>query len=322
MACNVIRYSSGVNGNFQWGVVLDEVYPLAGSWSSTADFLANGGKEAAFNLAANPPAAGGSSLDSLSVLSPVTAPCQVICQGANYRQHMIDSGMNPEDKKFNMIFNKSAGCITGPYDDVVRPAHVNLLDYEVELGLVIGAPVMEARQIRKADLPSIIAGLVIANDVSARDVQVPEMQFFKGKSYRGFCPVGPVLCLLAPEDYDYLEKLDLKLMVNGQVRQSDSSGDMVFKPADTLSELSQIANLNVGDLIMTGTPAGCALSIPSPLVAKIGGLLPEATKWAMFKKMQGKKPNYLKPNDVMELTVRSADGRIDLGVQRNRIIQG
>ena len=188
--------------------------------------------------------------------------------------------------------------------------------------MVIGAPVMEARQIRKADLPSIIAGLVIANDVSARDVQVPEMQFFKGKSYRGFCPVGPVLCLLAPEDYDYLEKLDLKLMVNGQVRQSDSSGDMVFKPADTLSELSQIANLNVGDLIMTCTPAGCALSIPSPLVAKIGGLLPEATKWAMFKKMQAKKPNYLKPNDVMELTVRSADGRIDLGVQRNRIAQG
>lgn len=322
MACNVIRYSSGVNGDFQWGVVLDEVFPLAGSWSSTADFIENGGKEAAFNLAANPPSTGGIKQASLQVLSPVTAPCQVLCQGANYRQHMIDSGMNPEEKKFNMIFNKSAGCINGPYDDVVRPAHVNLLDYEVELGLVIGAPVMEAREISKADLPSVVVGLVIANDVSARDVQVPEMQFFKGKSYRGFCPVGPVLCLLAPEDYHYLEKLDLKLTVNGEVRQSDSSGDMVFKPADTLSELSQIANLNVGDLIMTGTPAGCALSIPSPLVAKLGGLLPEAAKWALFKKMQGKKPNYLKPNDVMELTVRSADGRIDLGVQRNRIVQG
>ncbi len=320
MACKVVRYNKKGSDKVYWGVLDGLIYPLKDQYDSTEDFLRSG-RSQAFALAAKVPDKGGIAPAEVELLSPVTAPCQVLCQGANYRQHMIDSGMNPDEKKFNMIFNKSAGSITGPYNDVVRPAHVSLLDYEVELGLVIGSDIHTPRHIGEGDLPEIIAGIVIGNDVSARDVQVPEMQFFKGKSYRTFCPVGPVLCLLDADEFHYLEKLELKLAVNGQLRQRESSGDMVFKPAATLSELSQIAHLNVGDLVLTGTPSGCALGIPSPLVAKIGGLLPEATKWKMFKKMQAKKPNYLQPGDVMELSICSADGAIDLGVQRNKIVQ-
>ncbi|MEX6502557.1 fumarylacetoacetate hydrolase family protein [Pseudomonas zhanjiangensis] len=322
MACNVVRFVAHGRDEIQWGVLDGAIYPLEGQYPTTADFLRTGRKQA-FALSRKLPGKSRAiALDQVKLLAPVTAPCQVLCQGANYRQHMVDSGMNPDDKKFNMIFNKSAASITGPTDEVVRPAHVALLDYEVELGLVIGADISEPREIHEGDLPDVIAGLVIGNDVSARDVQLPQMQFYKGKSYRSFCPVGPVLCLLEPQEFHYLNKLELQLSVNGRTRQRESSGDMVFKPAQTLSELTQIAHLNVGDLVLTGTPAGCALGIPSPLLVRLVGLLPERKKWNLFRKMQGKRSDYLQPGDVMELSIRSADGVIDLGRQRNTIVQG
>ena len=89
-----------------------------------------------------------------------------------------------------------------------------------------------------------MAGICIGNDVSARDIQIPQMQFHKGKSYRGFCPLGPVLCLLEQDELHYLDDLQLELRVNGQVRQSDSTRNLVFKPAETLSEFSQIVHLS------------------------------------------------------------------------------
>ena len=321
MPCNVVRYKSTQSNKIHWGLLDGDIYPIQGEFPQTSDFIAQG-RTIAFEMAANLGdfQASTLALSEVELLSPITNPCQVICQGANYRQHMIESGMNPDAKNFNMIFNKSAACITSPNGDIVKPKHVKLLDYEVELGLVIGSPVTQVMQISKSELSNYVAGLVIGNDVSARDVQVPQMQFFKGKSYRTFCPVGPYLCLLEPADFIYLDKLQLTLKVNGETRQDDSTAGLVFKPAETLSELSQIADLNVGDLILTGTPAGCAMQAPKPYMVRLLGLIPDHKKWPLFIKMQSKRSQYLKPGDKIEVCIKSVDGVIDLGTQRNTVV--
>ncbi|WP_208528497.1 fumarylacetoacetate hydrolase family protein, partial [Pseudomonas aeruginosa] len=148
------------------------------------------------------------------------------------------------------------------------------------------------------------------------------MQFYKGKSFRTFGPVGPYLCLFEAKDIGYLQKLQLRLTVNGQTRQNDSTANLVYGPAETLTELSGVHDFAPGDLIATGTPAGCALSIPSPAKQRIAALLPETVKWKAFMKAQeGRSSYYLKKGDVVEASIRSADGVIDLGVQRNVVVE-
>ncbi|HMY18562.1 MAG TPA: fumarylacetoacetate hydrolase family protein [Polyangium sp.] len=232
---------------------------------------------------------------------------------------MIESGINPDIKAYNMIFTKASSCIVPADHDVILPRHVRFLDYEIELGLVLKRDITSRLQITKPNLGDFIAGIVILNDYSARDIQIPQMQFYKGKSFRTFGPVGPYLCLLEPGDLELLDNLDLELTVNGKMRQKDNTKNLVYGPAETLTELSSIQDLFTGDLIATGTPAGCALSIPSPTKQKLGALLSEKKKWEIFFKVQAKRP-YLQPNDVVEARITSPDGRIDLGVQRNKIV--
>jgi 2-keto-4-pentenoate hydratase/2-oxohepta-3-ene-1,7-dioic acid hydratase in catechol pathway len=147
------------------------------------------------------------------------------------------------------------------------------------------------------------------------------MQFYKGKSHRTFGPVGPYLCLLEAEDIPVIKRLDLVLTVNGIVRQKDSTANLVFGPAETLTELSGVQDLHAGDLIATGTPAGCALTVPSPFRQKLAALVPEATKWKVFFDLQAKRSQYLKAGDVVEASIASASGRIDLGKQRNVVVE-
>jgi 2,4-didehydro-3-deoxy-L-rhamnonate hydrolase len=252
-------------------------------------------------------------------LSPVTGNQQFICLGANYRQHMIESGIDPDVKTFNMVFTKAPTCIAPADTDIVRPAHVRLLDYEVELGLILRRDVTGPMQVTASNLGDLIAALVIVNDVSARDVQIPQMQFYKGKSYRTFGPVGPYLCLLEPDDVSRIAELELTLSVNGAIRQRDRAANLVYGPAETLTELSGLQDLFAGDLIATGTPAGCALSVPSPRQQRLAALLPERMRWRLFFKRQEERP-YLEPGDVVEARIASSDGAIDLGVQRNRVV--
>ena len=164
-----------------------------------------------------------------------------------------------------------------------------------------------------------VAGICIGNDISARDIQIPQTQFYKGKSYRTFCPFGPVLCLLEAHEMHYLNEMNLRLTVNGAVRQQDCTANMMFKPAETLSEMSQFFNFRAGDVLMTGTPSGCALSIPSPLLVKMSSLLPEHKKWELFIKKQKATGRYLNVGDVLELQIQSHDQLIDLGTQRHTV---
>ncbi|MFM2281940.1 MAG: hypothetical protein RLZZ444_4171, partial [Pseudomonadota bacterium] len=211
-------------------------------------------------------------------------------------------------------------CISPANCDVIRPDRVKFLDYEIELGLVLRKTITAACTVRDDNLHDYVAGLVIVNDYSARDIQIPEMQFYKGKSFRTFGPIGPYLCLLEPQDMRKLYDLNLTLTVNGEVRQRDTTRNLVNRPPETIAELSSVQNLYAGDVIATGTPSGCALSVPSPGKQRIAALLPEAAKWKMFMKIQAKRTQYLKPGDRVEARIASADNTIDLGIQRNRIV--
>ena len=318
MALHIVRFQH--NDNIQWGILENGgLFPLAIPCTTTQALLEAGAATLAAMSdikldAINP--------EEVALLSPITAPAKVLCQGANYRQHMIDSGMDPDAKKFNMFFTKSTASITGPNGAIVKPRHVQLLDYEIELTLVLGKRTRGPQKISNANLHEFVAGVCIGNDVSARDVQIPQMQFHKGKSFRTFCPLGPVLCLLSADEMHYLNELQLKLTVNGEVRQQDSSANLVFKPAESLTEFSQIHDFEPGDVIMTGTPSGCALGLPSPLAVRMSALLPEAKKWELFLKGQLRRTQYLKIGDQVESTIVSRDGRIDLGRQYHRIEGG
>ena len=218
-----------------------------------------------------------------------------------------------------MFFEKSDASVAAPVGEVLRPAHVRLLDYEIELGLVVRQAVTSARPVTPEELPDLIFGLVIANDISARDVQLPQTQFFKGKSYRGFCPVGPYLTVPERDEYPLIEQLLLTLAVNGEIRQDDSTRNLVFKPVETLAELTSFSDLSPGDLILTGTPAGCALRVPPPPIRRLMQLLPERVLWKAFVKAQQKRSAYLKPGDTMTLRIRSSDGQLDLGEQQTLV---
>lgn len=251
---------------------------------------------------------------SLDLVSPVTAPCRVVAQMTNFASHVTDAGMDPDTVPLT-FFRKASGSISGPFDDVVKPPHVRLLDYEVEIGLVIGREIPVGDEITALD--DCIAGLVVTNDVSARDIQLPQTQFYEAKSYPTFTPAGPALVLLDADELKRFADLRLTLSVNGTVRQNAVVGDdMIYRPLEALRALARFQRLGPGDLVLTGTPAGTALSAPPKVVEKIAALLPPALKWKLFFKGQAKNPKYLADGDVVEASVATDDGALDLGTQR------
>lgn len=260
-------------------------------------------------------------LAAVEVLSPVTTHQQLICQGINYRSHIEESGLDLNAIPFNTIFTKAPSSITSASAPVVCPIHVRLLDYEIELGLVLRKALPANSEVGPADLHHWLAGVTIVNDLSARDIQLPQVQFYKGKSYRGFAPVGPCLVLLEPDEWARWPELHMRLSVNGQPRQEAYCGEMIHQPAATLTELSQLQDLNAGDLIATGTPAGCAARAPGKLTMLFGKLfLSERTKWKIFIRKGLANPAFLQPGDRITASIRTDDGLIDLGQQSTLIV--
>ena len=255
---------------------------------------------------------------TLETVSPVTTPCRVVAQMVNFRSHAKDSGFDP-DRVPPTFFRKASGSVTGPRATIVRPPHVRLLDYEVELGLVLGAPLPVGTTVTEADLHRYVAGLVVTNDVSARDIQLPKGQFYESKSYPTFTPVGPRLVLLEPDDVAYLERLRLRLWVNDVLRQDRTLADMIVHPAQALTLLARFQTLDPGDLVLTGTPGGTALKAPRKIAEIIGGLLPPGKKWKAFFARAERNPNYLQHGDVVTATIATDDGRLDLGRQRTPV---
>jgi 2-keto-4-pentenoate hydratase/2-oxohepta-3-ene-1,7-dioic acid hydratase in catechol pathway len=257
--------------------------------------------------------------ESLDLLSPVTAPARVVAQAVNYRSHAIDSGFDP-DTVPAAFFRKASHSITGPAGDIIRPDGVGFLDYEIELGLVIGADLPVGTTVTEADLARYVAALVAADDVSARQIQLVKTQFYESKSYPTFTPVGPWLTLVDAADLARVDSLRLTLRVNGEIRQDGTAADMIVRPAQALTLLSRFQPMAPGDLLLTGTPGGTALKAPAKIAGLFAGLLPPATRWKMFFGREAANPRYLRDGDVITAAIASPDGQLDLGTQHNTII--
>jgi len=314
MGFTIIRFKH--QDQIKWGIVkADKIYPLSNNYPMLSDFLKHGMPEA--QSIAKGTNANALDLNAVEILSPVTPPCNIVCQGKNYADHRIETGSRPDRPEFNLLFFKASSSLSPPKGQVICPAHVKLLDYELELGLVIGCDITQSEPITSKNLDKYVCGLVMANDISARDIQIPQEQWFKGKSFRTFCPAGPYLYMLEKSDNARLSDLQLTLKVNGEIRQNANTRQLLYSPAETLKEISDVMDLSAGDLILTGTAGGVSLKVPKKFIRNLMGMfLSDQTRMRLFVQSQLKNPRYLKNGDVIESAIRSSDGRIDLGTQR------
>jgi 2-keto-4-pentenoate hydratase/2-oxohepta-3-ene-1,7-dioic acid hydratase in catechol pathway len=239
----------------------------------------------------------------------------VVAQLLNYRSHAIDAGSDPKTLQ-PTFFRKSSASISGPNDPIRQPPEVALLDYEIELGVVVGADIPIGTTVTDDNLASYVAGFVVANDVSAREIQLTKVQVYESKSYPTFTPLGPRLVLLDNDELRRLPELRMTLAVNGEIRQDQTVGDdLITPPAEAFTRLARFQNMTAGDVLLTGTPIGTAISAPPKAIQKIGELIPPALKWKFFFARQAKNPKYLSVDDVVTATIRTPDGSIDLGTQ-------
>jgi 2-keto-4-pentenoate hydratase/2-oxohepta-3-ene-1,7-dioic acid hydratase in catechol pathway len=199
----------------------------------------------------------------LRVGPPVARPAALICIGQNYAAHAAESGTEPPERP--IVFFKHPNTIVGPDDQVAIPPGSTTTDWEVELAVVIRSRTRYLASPDEADCH--IAGYAVANDVSERALQIERSggQWSKGKSCATFCPLGPVL---VPADELDPQKLGLRSWVNGAPRQNSTTKDMIFSVAQIVFDLSQYMVLEPGDVILTGTPEGVALSGRFPYLAE------------------------------------------------------
>ncbi len=220
--------------------------------------------------------------------APIPRPRKnVFCLGLNYVSHMKESsaarGRDAKVPEVPVIFSKTPTTVTGPYDAVPWDrAATEQVDYEAELGVVIG---VGGKNIARARALDHVFGYTVINDVSARDVQLKHMQWFKGKSLDGFCPMGPHV--VTSDEFGDPQSKRIQLRLNGETRQDANTKDMIF-PVDVIIEwLSRGMTIEAGDIIATGTPAGVGL-----------GRTP---------------PEYMNDGDVMETEIEG------IGLLRNRL---
>jgi 2-keto-4-pentenoate hydratase/2-oxohepta-3-ene-1,7-dioic acid hydratase in catechol pathway len=318
MGLQIVRFERGTQ--VQWGVVDEnKIMVLKGTYDSLANFLQEGVQEA--KKVKEQGEAETLSFNEVNLLSLVTQPARIVCQGANYSSHRAEAGLTAERPPFNMIFSKADSSLCGAYSDIVRPSHVKLLDYEIELGLVIGQDISQPVKVTDGNLHEYVGGLVLVNDISARDVQLPQGQWLKGKSYRTFCPTGPFLYLLDKEDVPHIHNLDLKLWVNDELRQSANTTQLLYKPAETLTELSEVMDLSKGDLVITGTTGGVALNLSPEVMDQIlNPFVPGGKKMELLLESQAEITNYLQDGDVIRCEIKSSDGVVSLGEQVNKVV--
>lgn len=194
----------------------------------------------------------------------VPRPSKVLCLGWNYASHIKEMGR--ELPKYPMLFPKFAGTLIGASDPIVLPRVSEQVDWEVELGVVIGRP---ARHVSGDEAAAAIAGYTVINDVSVRDYQFHTGQFLAGKVFERTTPVGPALVTLDELPGGGAD-LEVRCEVDGQVMQRARTGDLLFSPAEIITYVSDIITLEPGDLIATGTPAGVGAGRTPPVWLRPG----------------------------------------------------
>ena len=198
------------------------------------------------------------SLAEIVLLAPVPSPGKVICVGLNYRDHAAESGM--EIPEVPILFAKFANAVVGPGDPIIVPSISKEIDYEAELGVVIGR---RARSVGVEAALDHVLGYTCINDVSARDLQFGDGQWFRGKSLDSFCPIGP--WIVTTDEIPDPQMLGIRCIVNGQTLQDSSTEQMAFSVAELVSFISQGITLEPGDIISTGTPPGVGFARTPPI---------------------------------------------------------
>jgi acylpyruvate hydrolase len=188
-------------------------------------------------------------IDPGLLLAPVPTPGKVICIGLNYRDHAAEAKAAIPDEP--VVFAKLANTVNGPYSPIELPASSEQIDYEAELGVVLGRT---CKAVKEADALDYVVGYLAINDVSARDVQHRNGQWILGKSPDGFAPMGPAL--VTADEVGDPQDLDLATRIGDEVLQSSSTREMIFPVATLISFISEFVTLEPGDVIATGTPSG------------------------------------------------------------------
>ena len=202
-------------------------------------------------------------LDAVTLLAPLLRPPKILAVGLNYRDHIEETGL--DTPKVPMIFNKQSTAAHGPYAPIHLPRVSSKLDYEGELGFVIGR---RCRHVPRERAHEVIAGYTVCNDVSVRDWQMRSQTFTMGKSFDTHSPFGPAL-VTADEIADP-HALALKTWVNGELRQDSNTSNLVFDCYDLVAHLSTAFTLEVGDLIVTGTPSGVGIGFDPKRFLAVG----------------------------------------------------
>lgn len=191
--------------------------------------------------------------NSVTLLAPVPRPGKIVCCGLNYLDHAEEQ--NEELPERPMLFGKATTSVTNPGDPIVHPnpSGEEQVDYEVELGVVIGK---RCKDISEADAYDHIAGYTVINDVSGRTAQDTDGQFFRGKSYDTFAPMGPTL--VADKEFNP-NNVDVEMHVDGEIKQSSNTEQFIFNVGELVSYISRSMTLEAGDVISTGTPGGVGI---------------------------------------------------------------
>jgi 2-keto-4-pentenoate hydratase/2-oxohepta-3-ene-1,7-dioic acid hydratase in catechol pathway len=213
-------------------------------------------------------------INNIKLLAPIPYPRRnIFCLGKNYYEHMKELSntelKDREDIKYPIYFSKIANPAIGNNDDIIyNPNVTNMVDYEVELAVIIGKP---CSNIKPNEANNYIFGYTIVNDISARDIQTNHIQWFKGKSLDTFCPMGPYIAY--KDEISYPVKLNISCKVNGEIRQNSNTEKMMFDIDYIISDLSKGITLNPGDIIITGTPEGVGLGFKPPRLLNDGDIV-------------------------------------------------
>jgi len=207
-------------------------------------------------------------LADVRLLAPIERPGKFLAIGMNYQKHLEESErIGAGSPKQQLWFNKQTSCVNDPYGDI-EPGVTEKLDYEVELGLVIGK---RAKSVAEADALDHVFGYFVANDVSARDWQFHSPTFTMGKSFDTHGPIGP--WIVTADEVQDPQALDLTCYVNGELRQSSNTSLMIYPIAKQISYLSTAFTLEPGDLIATGTPEGVGVGREPPVFLHKGDVV-------------------------------------------------
>lgn len=201
--------------------------------------------------------------------APVPNPSKFLAIGMNYSKHVEEAkaaGIQVPDSQ--VWFNKQVSCVHPPFEPVHMPKASDKLDYEAELGVVIGR---RCRHVSEADAPSVVAGYVVCNDVSVRDWQMRSPTMMLGKSFNTHGPFGP--WIVTADEVADPHALQMRMLLNGEVRQEICTGEMVFNIWQQIAYLSTVMTLEPGDVLATGTPSGVGVARKPPSFVKLGDVM-------------------------------------------------